>query len=820
MLRNKINHPPPTRWDDDDFECPPTKRRKEESLGSLSCDLVTPSLGDDQERTLGKGETEENDEIAAATLPLKGHTELEDALPPVNTDEEAIQEYKAARKAEDLPAIEERLINRSWTKGKTSIYVDAFNFALETVLDQESHLFNETENVIFEHWRNLNYEAQHLYVRLFLRKTLAWHRINRLGYHDDIANIPAAVKDLQAARELPRIIGKKEYCPEKPEEPDDIQSSLFMTFAHGSEERLTSLEDASSLLLLDELKDIAKEAKLQGKNKQELLNALRTTSKRQRGLSWTGLRCPNIPSQSAELSGKNSPTLSEGDFHEDSATNLDEYFVHKILVIIGSCIQLSEEPLKLFERVHLVFYRSTEWTENSLTTIILARISRRNFPQYIVSRSSNIFPSRALLLEFEWALRIQFEIDSILEVTGTPNEEGWQKMKDIFDDIYPRWKLCLQDEQHKEDHVYETGEGAYLRRFSPGWVYTRIVHKTLTVFARRKEHQEEYNILNELLAQSLFHAARRGVWYQRKALIEEHYMWALESTSESSKERLKKDWKRTSLQTCERGLQDRDCHLVYHHDLQKRITKLERSLKIPKREQHNFDHVRLIQPSERTIDGIRIEREQTPSRNGMKSSNKIGTKTIWIDEREGGEECSVESMCLSWYRDQGWKGYHSEGSIVRTLTAFQTCPLDLHTDSFYPSRASEINHRLAEIANGAARQLLIEVHEREFEKQTCVVGLDWSFEFEDLLEIVTCFRGEALAVLCKVMAQEYQQRGGGIPDLFLWNPRTKEVMFSEIKSENDRLSDKQRLWIHVLTGAGVSVELCNAVAREVRVKDN
>ena len=66
------------------------------------------------------------------------------------------------------------------------------------------------------------------------------------------------------------------------------------------------------------------------------------------------------------------------------------------------------------------------------------------------------------------------------------------------------------------------------------------------------------------------------------------------------------------------------------------------------------------------------------------------------------------------------------------------------------------------------------------------------------------------------MAQEYQQRGGGIPDLFLWHKEKGEVMFAEVKSENDRLSDTQRLWIHVLTGAGIRVELANAVAREVR----
>jgi Fanconi-associated nuclease 1 len=70
------------------------------------------------------------------------------------------------------------------------------------------------------------------------------------------------------------------------------------------------------------------------------------------------------------------------------------------------------------------------------------------------------------------------------------------------------------------------------------------------------------------------------------------------------------------------------------------------------------------------------------------------------------------------------------------------------------------------------------------------------------------------------MAQEYAQRGGGIPDLFLWKTGKDggkgEVKFAEVKSENDRLSDTQRLWIHVLTGAGIKVELCNAVAKEVR----
>ncbi len=91
-------------------------------------------------------------------------TDLEQALPPIKTDKEAIQEYEALRAAEgaDSSDLRERLGQRKWVKGKSSIYVDAFNLALETVLEDESHLFDEPEMKVFQEWRDLSYEAQYL----------------------------------------------------------------------------------------------------------------------------------------------------------------------------------------------------------------------------------------------------------------------------------------------------------------------------------------------------------------------------------------------------------------------------------------------------------------------------------------------------------------------------------------------------------------------------------------------------------------------------------------------------------------------------------
>ena len=673
-----------------------------------------------------------------------------------------------------------------------------------------------------------------------MRKTAAWHRINRLGYYGDIADLTVAVEELLKVYALPTATSIKSITPAEVEPPKETVLGNRFTFADESDEHIDTLEEASSLLRLEELKTLAKEAKIQGKNKHELLKALRRTSRKQTGLGWSSLK----KSDTEESLKPESQDEESPDLQDRTDASRDAHFLRKILVITGSCIRLSSAILKLFERVHLVFYRSTEWTEKSLTTIILARISRRNFPEYIVSRSTNIFPCRSLLLEFEASIRTQFKVDSILEFNGTVNKQGLQKVKDIFEEVYPRWLVILKEEQQKEDRVYESGEGAYLRRFSPAWVYTRIVHKGTGVLGRFKEHKREHQLLTELLNQRLFHAARRGAWYQRRALLEEHYMWALSADEGRAEDAQKKHWKRVALQTCEEGLQDRECHLIYHRDLQKRITKLEKQLNIAKRLQHDFGHVRLAKPIERFVEGTRVEKERPPSRNGARrrssdsnsnSNTRRGAKTIWLDPREGNGECSVEAMCLSNYRSQGWKGYHSEGGIVRTLfgylfhdvlfayipnvfqTPYQTCPLDLHTDAFYPSRLSEINSRLNEISNGDGVRILQEVYEREKERQTCVVGLNWGYAIEDLVEIVECFQGEALSTVCKVMAQEYQQRGGGIPDLFLWNREKGECMFAEVKSENDRLSDTQRLWIDVLSGAGIRVELCNAVAKEVVV---
>lgn len=94
-------------------------------------------------------------------------TELESSLPAIEPDNQAINEYEishAVREDDEEPDLQQRLQDGNWRKGKSSIYVDAFNLALQTVLDEEAHLFNEAEMEVFRQWKEFSYESQYLYV--------------------------------------------------------------------------------------------------------------------------------------------------------------------------------------------------------------------------------------------------------------------------------------------------------------------------------------------------------------------------------------------------------------------------------------------------------------------------------------------------------------------------------------------------------------------------------------------------------------------------------------------------------------------------------
>ena len=299
LMGTRIPHPSSTNYHDgNDFPSPPAKRPRTAATNNTS----SPQRGSPRKappKKILRDEIPDSDD-EAADLGVKyddapPSTQLEATLPPVQTDEEAIEAYEAYKageedlnnqEASDASTTQARLESRTWIRGRSSIYVDAFNLALDTVLEDEGHLFNEAEHDLFRQWRELNYEAQYLYVRLFLRKTSKWFRIRDLQYYSDVADMDVSVADLQRDRTLPTVETEPDIHPGELEPPDGTVLGESFRFAECSSELITTLDEASSLLLLDELKELAKDVKVKGKNKRELLQNFRRTSGRQSGLSF------------------------------------------------------------------------------------------------------------------------------------------------------------------------------------------------------------------------------------------------------------------------------------------------------------------------------------------------------------------------------------------------------------------------------------------------------------------------------------------------------------------------------------------------------
>jgi Fanconi-associated nuclease 1 len=161
MMMRFIKHPKSTNSDGDKER--PAKRQKLDASPSKK----RPAAAKYANREIPDSDAEEdyeNIERGVGEGPEIHKTDLESALPPVKADAEAIEEYEEfkASQTESKEETETRLKDRKWIRGKTSIYVDAFNLALDTVLDEESHLFDEAEREVFRIWKDMSYEAQYL----------------------------------------------------------------------------------------------------------------------------------------------------------------------------------------------------------------------------------------------------------------------------------------------------------------------------------------------------------------------------------------------------------------------------------------------------------------------------------------------------------------------------------------------------------------------------------------------------------------------------------------------------------------------------------
>lgn len=641
---------------------------------------------------------------------------------------------------------------------KNSMYLLGFEEILNTVLDCEPHIFTDDELRVIENFKALDSDERYLFVRLFMRKRNKWFRVGHLTY-PDCKDVIACCKQL-------------------------VLKNFF------EDESLMSTEEIIEILSLDELRSLARQTKVCGKSRSEISKEIIFLSKRQSVLHCNGQQF-----------------LS---FDAFGVMHKQESFLRKqLLYQCKSCVKPKKMLVDLFHRINIVYFRSSIYDEQSLTSLILARLNKFSYPNYVLSRTSNVFNCRAQCLEYVEVLELSKNLVPIFENTAASDKEALEQALNSFFEIYPIWSTYLNEDIREfwveENRKVDTRLVRFSFSFRPGAVYTYLIHKSLNILAKSRLVEVEHEILDTLLSQNIYLVGKRGHWYNRKALLE--YNFKTEDTN------VLRYWKTLALSTCENGIEDKYTHLRYYFSLQRRLVRLRKCLKVSNTTE--LKSMKLINnnPSRLFLHGERIH------------NGDLSNRTVWRSKTNSA--ITVEELALQHYQSIGWEGIHAESSILLTLFAltfwdilfedvpgvfqspFQSAPLDLHTDSFYTSRESTIMKRLEEVRNGKAGLIIKDNYIREHQRKTFCVGLNWSYTCEMLLEIVDCINDNGLAQIFLALTQDYKNSSSGIPDLCLWNPSKKKFMFSEVKSDNDRLSEAQKFWISLLISSEVDVEVCH-----------
>ncbi|MCM8779809.1 MAG: VRR-NUC domain-containing protein [Candidatus Omnitrophica bacterium] len=133
-------------------------------------------------------------------------------------------------------------------------------------------------------------------------------------------------------------------------------------------------------------------------------------------------------------------------------------------------------------------------------------------------------------------------------------------------------------------------------------------------------------------------------------------------------------------------------------------------------------------------------------------------------------------------------------------------PADLFAPEFYPRRKELIKNRIQEILHCDIEQELKESYKNNYHK-TCRLIYNWDrYTIEELLIPVKIVDKEKILKILERLIINLNENRSGLPDLIVYSD--KDFFFSEVKSEKDKISEKQSDWHSFLSETlGLKVEL-------------
>lgn len=642
-------------------------------------------------------------------------------------------------------------------------YLRNFCTVLQAVLENEDDrlLFNHEDMSLIHAFEELSVMGQKLYVRLFQRK-LKWLQVCKLDYEEIASDLVPVAQEL-------------------------VQMGFLQT-----ENDLEDVGEVLDLLPAPELKSLAKTFHLgnSGTQKQQLVDCLLRLSKQ-----------------------KSLFSLAPGQ------NNIGAVMLKRAKQLAGSCVRLNRGPRAVFSRVLLLFSLTDSLDEeemaaggqSQLYTILLVKSGRLAFPDYTVQRKAKVFQDREDLIRYEASMR------ALQEVTTAMQAGQWEEAFELYTCAKSAW--CELRKKHDLSHQGELP--VFLRSFTVGWAYTRILSRGVEILQRLRRYEEAAEELRSLLSQPVYCQDSRGRWWDRLALNLHQHLKKPEQAIYAIRDGLADPLVRTGHKL---SLHQRAVRMKDSASCKKYCLKLK---DLPTIHVQDVKHV--------TIQG-----QLFPHEGGTGKSLFLIPVNGNCEESDNATViCSVEELSLAHYRQQGFdQGIHGEGSTFSTLFAlllwdiifmegipdvfrnqYQTCPLDLYTDCFYENRKEAIDSRVQLLCSASVETLhcmLENVWTTQEGKVCSLVNWERFSSLKQAQSLVSCLSGPFLAGVIARMAKDYRHCRGGLPDLVVWNTSNNSYKLVEVKGPTDRLSQKQQIWLDELQKLGADVEVCHVAATGAR----
>lgn len=144
-------------------------------------------------------------------------------------------------------------------------------------------------------------------------------------------------------------------------------------------------------------------------------------------------------------------------------------------------------------------------------------------------------------------------------------------------------------------------------------------------------------------------------------------------------------------------------------------------------------------------------------------------------------------------------------------------PVDFFTSEFSVRRQNLIKNKVQEILHSDIEQKLNESYRNNYGK-TCRPIDAWNkYKIDELLIPIKRIDKEKIIKILERLILNFNDNRTGLPDLIVYNDN--DFFFSEVKSENDKISEKQNDWHGFLSETlGVKVEICLINRTEAQVE--